>query len=839
MPISVLSIILLTFSLWGKDIVSTTTSPTAKSEGPTSASPTVPVTAGATESTSAAPSQELASPSKTQLITAPVFINEIEKGQVQVTDFEGPEEDVAADGPKLIELMVWDANEAVLEKARSYVRGTGLIRIKELRALGLTASFTPADLSIKLSIPANLRKQQDLDFYVNLPAKEYIGPSWFSGYTNLYMSRLFDSDQLTGKKDANFSDPTLGRVEQVFNFGGVALDMRGTYTEHADYPWMRGNFRLIKDYEPKAMRWMVGDFEFPLDMFQNSVSLGGVLVFKEYSIDPFLVPFPQSETEFFLDTPSRVEVFINGRFMQTLYLPAGRHNIRNLPIQQGANEVKLLVTDQFGKTQTLIFPFITDFELLDRSLHRFAYAYGRKKTLDGGNFEYGDNAASFFHQYGLTKNITIGANGQGDDFQKVYGARIYYGTPYGLFGLNWAQSNSELNGTGNAYAFRYRTISDYRSIFRLQITQMNQNYGALGITNPNNIFDRSAQLGWTKYLSDSLSMSLGGTYEFHRDSLGDRRTYFALLTKRFTHNMDGSLQYSEFRDPVNSNGDRRLFVTLQWIDGSFNNSFFASHDTQFNTSQLLWSHNPGRDVGRNIAHALYNENPTTRTYQAGLGYIGYRGILEMEQRHQTDKDEVLPNRNLTRLAASTSLAYTKNGIGFTRPVAEAFALVKPTGALKDHYVEVNPTSKNPRAIADKWGPAIIPDMQSYYADTLYLQTPDPLASSLFSQNTFRVRPTYKSGVGITVAGNLAVMLSGRLVPRNPKSPPWSLKTGILTPLAGGDKKAIEFFTNKTGEFYAESVAPGEYELQLDDQSTKYKFQVPEKMGPHDLGVIKY
>ncbi|OQW52817.1 MAG: hypothetical protein A4S09_08210 [Proteobacteria bacterium SG_bin7] len=774
------------------------------------------------------------------LVTVPVKINGNERGQVKVINAEGPENEVGAEGEKLAEIFRFEVEDKIVAKMESIYRNSGFIRIRELKSLGLPTTFSPSTLALEITVDAKKRKQQELDFYVNLPPQDYISPGWLSGYTNLYASRLFSTPHLFEKKDSQNSDPTVGRVEHIMNFGSLVLDASGDYTEFADYPWMRGNFRFIKDHESAAVRWIAGDFEFPLDMFQNSISLGGLLVVREFSIDPFLAQFPQSETEFYLGTPSKVDVFVNGRFMQTLYLPAGRHSLRNLPIQQGANDIKLVITDQVGKVRTLTFPFITDFELLDRGLNRFAYAYGRKKSQVGGTFDYGENAGSFYHQYGLTKNITVGVSGQGDDRQKVYGSRIYYGSRFGLIGINWAQSNSELNGTANAYSIRYRTLSDYRSVLRLQGIQINENYAALGVIAPSNPYDRLFVGSWTKYITDNVAVSIGGGYDFHRNNLGDRKSYFSNLSLRISRNTEGSIQYSEFRDPLNENGDRRLFVSLQIMDSNFENSFFASQDTQYQNTNLKIVHNPSRSVGRVFGDIDYLEGQSLKTYTAGLGYIGYRGIVEAEQRKLIDKEEVLPEKNQTRLTLSTAFAYTTKGAGLTRPIADSFALIRPNGALKGQYLEVNPTNKNPRAIADFWGPAIIPDLQSYYTDTLYVQTPDPKASSLLSQNTFVIRPTYKSGVGIALQGKLAVMLSGKLTSKDSTKNSLALVTGVIVPVGKTEiQKPFEFFTNKEGEFYLESIPPGEYDLKVDEQKQKYRFHVPEKMGPHDLGTIKF
>ncbi|MDZ4661179.1 MAG: fimbria/pilus outer membrane usher protein [Pseudomonadota bacterium] len=774
------------------------------------------------------------------ILTAPISVNNTPVSQIKVLGIDGPEANVNLEGAHILEIMNWYVKDEVFIKIKAFTRGTGVVTIGELRSVGVVASFSPETLAVVIVVPPAIRKSQDIDFQSRFRPENYLTPAWFSGYTNFNVSRFFDTDDLAGKGQHAESDPTRGKVENILNIGSVILQTEANYVEHTQHPWLRGNFRLIDDIERFSVRTIVGDFDFPLDLFQNSVAMGGVLVFREFSIDPFVVPYPKSETEFFLETPSTVQVFVNGRFSQTLNLPAGRHNLRGLPVQQGVNDIRLVITDQFGKVKTLNFPFITDFELLEKGFNRFAYGYGKQRNLVGPKFEYKDEAGSFYHHYGLTKNITVGVNGQASKQQSVYGLRFYYGTPIGLFGLNSAYSKIDNVGNDDAFSLRYRTLSDPKSIFRLQATYLGRNFESLGAVSPNNPYNLTLQSSWTKYVTDTVSLSIGGGYEYERLKRGDRKSYYALATKRFASNLDMSAQYSEFRDEFLESTDHRIFFTLQWTDSSYNNSVFVTHDTQADLTHALWAYNPGQEVGRPLFNAQVQDSPTTRDYSVGAGYVGYRGIIDAEQRKSDSKPgSPSPNRDRTRLSLGTGLAYTTKGIGFTRPVTDSFVLVRPKGVLKSHRVEVNPSDRNPRAVADFWGPAIIPDLQPYYIESIFLQTDDPLASSLLAENTFRVRPTYKSGVGISIEGEVSVMLSGKLVPATKDVNKWSLKTGVLRPLSGKQKLPIEFFTNRDAEFYVDSVPAGTYELQLDEQAQKVVIKIPEKLGPYDIGKIKY
>ncbi|MHC5731259.1 MAG: fimbria/pilus outer membrane usher protein, partial [Nostoc sp.] len=124
-----------------------------------------------------------------------------------------------------------------------------------------------------------------------------------------------------------------------------------TFTERTAPSWVRNDLRLVHDAPDQALRYVIGDLSVPISGYQSSRPLLGVAVARNFSLQPYRVTRPISQFEFFLETPSKVEVFINGLPVQTLQLPGGRQDIRDLPLSGGINDVQLIITDAVGRVQ--------------------------------------------------------------------------------------------------------------------------------------------------------------------------------------------------------------------------------------------------------------------------------------------------------------------------------------------------------------------------------------------------------------------------------------------------------------------------------------------------------
>src|SRR5690606_16472479 len=64
--------------------------------------------------------------------------------------------------------------------------------------------------------------------------------------------------------------------------------------------------------------------------------------------------------QFFLDTPSTVEVHVNGAPYQTLDLQPGVYDLADLPLRYGSNDVQIVVRDAAGRQQVTRFDYFFD-----------------------------------------------------------------------------------------------------------------------------------------------------------------------------------------------------------------------------------------------------------------------------------------------------------------------------------------------------------------------------------------------------------------------------------------------------------------------------------------------
>ncbi len=169
------------------------------------------------------------------------------------------------------------------------------------------------------------------------------------------------------------------------------------------------------DDRPNLRRWTFGDFFTPGFDLNGSVPLGGASLTKFYSMDPYFVQYPTAAFTTEVAFPSTVQVRIGGNLIAQRQVPPGPVDITNITNGiTGGQNVSVVLRDPFGREQTLQQPFFFATNVgLAEGLHEYSYNLGflrRQYGIESDN--YGDLAASAFHRYAFTNQLTLGLRGQ-------------------------------------------------------------------------------------------------------------------------------------------------------------------------------------------------------------------------------------------------------------------------------------------------------------------------------------------------------------------------------------------------------------------------------------------
>ncbi len=786
-------------------------------------------------------------------IQVPLILNGLPAAQLGLVPNEAQPDLSTVSSSDILLILKEVTSESFYALLSQRLSGAERTTVADLQNSGLQVTFKLDLLQLEILILAKDRSLKALDFRESStplgPGEDLIQPSSFSGYTNIFSSKTFDSK--TPEKVSE-DRPLQVRFENVQNLYGTYLESYVNYNEFDLHPWTRDHIRLSHDFESSATRATIGDYDLPFVGFQRSLGMGGFLYRRAFDVNPDLPISTIGKFDFYLDSPSRVDIYVNERFFRKISLPAGRHNLSNLPLEPGLNNIRLQITDETGRVSFLNFPFVSDLDLLDSGTHDFSYAGGVPHTQVDGVLNYGKEegeTGSFYHRYGLGQNVTLGVNAQGDRKQSMYGGEMVLSTPLGLVGLDLATSEIKGVGRAHAYQLRYRSLFSQRTLLRLSILRLDQRFGALGTLAPINPYDYTATGAISSNLVDLFNFSTGLTYRNHRENLGDSATAFLHLNRTFGRQFNLSFQLSQTQDPVASeNQETRAFIIASWLDSTDGFQAIVNHDTESRTTRADLTVAP-RTSDFSLDAGLSHDSERFDQVSAGIGLDRPRYEARIDQIVTLDPLRLDPDTAIyfhrTRLNLDTAIAYTGSGVAFSRPIADSFALVKTDGHLRKEVVEINAQEFKPEAVVDGWQPGVISQLQSYVVQRVHVQTQNPEATAMLPKDNFPLRPTRRSGTSLTLKGESSVMLSGQLVaPDGAPDAATTFKylTGAIVPVGEttDSKNTRYFFTNESGVFFIESVPPGIFRMRLDGYEGELEVKIPDDLfGPYELGTLTF
>ena len=759
-------------------------------------------------------SAEIIETKKMESIKLPFIIDDRFETEMDVYNLNGPPEAILLSTSRfkkaLGQLLSSSKMLMIIKKSHQ-----GKILLEEIKKSGLPIIFDQQSLVIKLNIPIKYRKTQISDF---APLKNDFSnlsePDLFSSYFNFRATKTIDTHHPKASIQDNIPLPLLATVESVQTLNSFVLAGDFNYDESEKKKWVRGPFSLVKDFPTSSLRTSLGDLNLLGAGFQSSLSLLGFSLGRVRSIDPFSPLTPAVRNQFYLRDDATVEVYVNNRFIRSLDLAAGLHEIRNLPMDAGRNSVQLKIIEKTGKISFITIPFFSDFSLLDEGVHDFYYGVGVPRQTIDREIKYDSRhyQGGMFHRYGLTNWLTGGLNFQADHQDWLVGLQLGMSSPFGFFIFDLAESHLHDRKNDFAGSLIYRYLFDQNLALRLEFENRGQYFAPVGSNDANNLYTPigHGDLSWS--FGNSYSLSLGGDYEKSRFKTGDRWARRVNLFKSYKNNISLSMQYDDHKDLATQELEHRFFVSLQWVDNDYHHQLLGSYEDQSDSKRVDWIYNPGQHPGEAIARASHLSNQDYNESNASLGYSGYRGLIEIEQAYTKPKLENYNESYRTRMNANTSLVFSRNGFGFSRPINDSFILFSKEGD-ETEVIEVNPTSENPQALVDFWGPAILSEVSSYLPMHSSLQTRDPLSSSLLGQTDYSFYPTYRSGSSIKIKVRKAVIAVGRLHSEHFTKDQLSFRTGSLVPLDSA-LSSVDFFTNQQGEFYMQSIEPGDYKIVL-------------------------
>lgn len=780
---------------------------------------------------------------QTEKVIVPFFVDGQQRGQVLLILGNIPAVRIQA-APLLTETGKV-VREDIQAKLTNAVDAEGNISLEVLQQNGLQATFDYAKLELQIQVPpaqrltnvANLNGRR-------LPpgAENALTPNTLSGYLNFRADQdyIWSGSGDIGRQPLRFS------VDGALNYKNWVFEGRSDFREGRKPNFLRGDLRVVRDTPDQALRYVIGDLSIPVTGYQNSQAQVGISIARNFGLQPYVITRPISKYEFFLETDSRVDVLVNGQLERTLQLPAGRQDIRDLPLNAGTNDVELVITDDVGRVQRLNFSNPVAADLLAPGFQQFAYSLGFLSSDSAGDrtYDFTQPILTLSHRLGLTNSLTSGIYLQASFDQQIMGWESILATAYGNFGWEIALNNDKEFGIDYASRLRYEYLqpgpnNPSQRSFRLSIESRGSDFTRVGEENPRNDFSYDINADYSQKIFWNMRGNLSARYQFGRDVLNSYRLGMG-FSRSFRNGLNISLNLSQTLDKMGSD-EQRASINLSWL--SPQGRQFIQSSTDINnrrepSHRLNWNYNPLRTIGTPRGSLGLTQNDRGYNLNGRLSYTGYRFNLDLSNDSVFAGDGNYPIANTTQVSFGTALVFVDGHWGWSRPISNSFALVIPNQSLRDQEIGINPSLSGYTTRIDDLGPAVVSNLDPYRISSLTIDAPNLPIGMDVGNRVITLLPTYRSGTLVRLGTDATVFLRGVLL--NANGEPISLQSAQIVSLSDDNWQPVSLFTNRAGRFATIGLKPGRYEIRLlTNPPSTVQFEIPpDTKGIYDIGTLQ-
>ena len=568
--------------------------------------------------------------------------------------------------------------------------------------------------------------------------------------------------------------------------------------------------------------------------FHDGSELFGILFKKKRYIQPYSRVI-NKEIEAKLSTPSTLVVIHNKKKIFDKDLLPGNYLFSHFPESEGLNKIEIqqLSMDNALQSSTK-YEYIYNASILKPNDIDFQVASGYAYTPLPLTQEPNKRFLSLYFKKGLTNQLAFGSFINQTDYlpgnRTRLGVQSDIASRFGLFTLDIAYSKNSLTHL-SGFAFK-QTLSSYQFHGPPYLPKRVQ----INTTQLGKGFEKDYQIHQTTIVTSFiLPYNLNMAYQL---GIIDQ------INARNTHGL--TFSFSQF--PLN------YALNLNWImtknqPDNFNVAFSVNYN--FKTPN---SHNKTTLTGQTGSsgfHYIFRQFPTQEKASIKKHLIGFHSIKKNNRNHietLTFKDSNLSTSVINMMKQSNSLqsintqflgnrfnstntitylnselvtfsssvgfalAFVGKHVAISKPIQRSFVMIKPSKKLRSYIFTWDKGESN------QFGPAIISDIQPYKTNLLsfYNSNHDSDTLNLDDLN-YTVRPSYGSGILISVNDLDTVNLNGRLI--NVDGDPLKSIVGTLTSKNDHEFKHV-FFTDEIGRFNLYNIPVGIYYITINKTNNR-------------------
>jgi outer membrane usher protein len=667
-----------------------------------------------------------------------------------------------------------------------------------LASLGPDITFTidEVDLKLVLTVNPNLLGRQVRDLWSRAPADlQYRADS--SAFVN------YSLNYGTGNRFSAFA-------ESAASLRGALL--YNTLTTSND-SLIRGLTSVSFDERRKLRRWTVGDSLGYTGALGGDAWVAGLNVTKEFAIDPYFVRYPSLSLSTPINTPSVMEVHVNGQIVSQERVAPGRVDLQNLPLTLGRNDARIVVRDAFGVTRELSSNYYLTTTSLAKGVHDYQYSVGFQRLGVGSkSWDYRTPVAMVRHRVGVTNSFTAGGRFEaGPDRMMSGGPALNFRLPFGEIEAAAAASRQGgVWGQSSQLGFTYvsRTFGAGGSMMVASRSYVNMTPNIVG-EDP----ARRMNMYGSVAVGGPLSLTLQHTLTRMHQGLTRARTGI-LSNIHLTRNLEFTASVSQMRDEMGRN--REAYAGITVLFGRASAVLSRTQDqrggrTAVESQQSL-------PVGTGYGYQMRAESGATDSVSGVAQYQNQYGRYEIRQ-------ESFAGEANTTVTAAGALVAIGGGVYASRPVRESFALVRVPDvegvrAFASHQ-EVGRTGRR--------GDLLIPDLQAYYGNLLNIADTDVPLTHAVPQANMTLAPPYRGGALAVFPVQQIRRVVGRvriLDGADERTPEYGQMTVKL------DGESVDSPVGTNGNFYFENLRAGRYTATVEDRdgSCSFVVEVPSTSG---------
>jgi len=690
------------------------------------------------------------------------------------------------------------------------LNGTTYVSIKSIS--GITYWINEENVSLDITASPSLFKEHDIDSSYTKPYKVFTtrGSAAFLNYSVNY-------DYVDKEPDVNITG-------ELGISSGDYLGMT-TYT-YQKTEEMEKAVRLMTNLEYNDRDTLqtvtLGDFSASSGELGSVILMGGISFSRNFSLDPYFLKQPSLKLGGTLETPSDIELYLDGTLVRKEKLSPGEFTFENIPATVGFGNASVIIKDAYGRERIITTPFYYTKRLLKKGLHEYSYNIGFIRNNFGmKDFSYGKPAFVSFHNYGFSNSVTIGYAAEASSSLLNIGPSVSFPAfNRGVVSASFAVSNnSGKSGLSGAIGYTYQSRSINAGLFLMSDSREYSNI----VMKPS---DDKARLRFTGTIGFGGKRTgfLGAEYSQADMYQAGRVSRIAVsYNKTLTDRVALFITASQTQDiEINDEIFFGIHVYLgKSISGSAN--YTRRDDTEIRRVTVQKNLPPGNGFG--FRTDMVNTNDTN--------YVN--GVVSYQNSYGLYKANVTGSEGDTDygLSASGGIGYIDKSIFFSRPITDSFAKVK-VDKLEDVRVyyygnEVGRTNKN--------GELIITNVRSFHDNKIGIESQDiPIDYSIESLSRY-ISPSFRSGSLVefevnriqAVTGHLYIIRDGAKIPAE--------FTRLYVQVKGG---VVEGLVGRNGEFYLENLPSGRHPAKsvYEEEECGFDIIIPESAEMFlDLGDI--